>query len=187
MTILARVPTRSTPRSSSQAWQLRHLIIRSNQWLAARLPASWVYWFAFPHEFWHYLAARALGLRARIVPGVTLFEPAPRWQTALVLVAPAALGLVMPVTMHMLLQAAAGNAALVDWPVLALSLLGWWAGCAGDLVDLCLLPRRDESREAHRLRTERILARLDAAQAWPWQPALQLVVVEPNRLPDHRL
>jgi hypothetical protein len=130
---------------------------------------------------WHFLAARALGLRARIVPGITLYEAAPRWQTALVLAAPATLGLIVPTVWHMALQAAAGNAALVDGPMLVLSLLGWWAGCAGDLVDLCLLPQRDESGAAHRQRTERILARLDAARLGPWRTAPQAVVVERRR------
>jgi hypothetical protein len=179
--MMTRTPHRSSSSQPGQAWQLRHVIIRSNQWLAERVPAAWIYWFALPHEIWHYVVARALGLRARIVPGVTLFEPAPRWQTALVLAAPATLGLALPVMLHMALQAAAGNPALVDWPLLALSMLGWLAGCAGDLVDLGLLPRRDESREAHRQRTERILARLDAAETGRWQTAPQVVVVERRR------
>jgi hypothetical protein len=176
MAMMMRFTNQSASKPSSQAWQLRHLIIRSNQWLAARVPVAWIYWFAFPHEIWHYVVARALGLRARIVPGVTLFEPAPRWPTVLVLAAPATLGLFVPVMMHMALQAAAGNAALVDWPLLALSMLGWWAGCVGDFMDLRLLPGRDESREAHQLRTERILARLDAARIGPWRTAPQVVV-----------
>ena len=83
MTVLATNLGRSAGRRSTSVLSFRHLIIRSNRFLASRVPESWIFWFAFPHEVWHFLAARALGLRARIVPGVTLFEPSARWRTAM--------------------------------------------------------------------------------------------------------
>jgi hypothetical protein len=142
------------------AIQLRQLVARSNRLLISRLPRSWIYVLAWPHEIWHYLAARALGLRAFIVPGATVFEPTGRLKTAVVLGAPAALGLVIAALMLGLHWAGPGLAA-IHWVRLAQFLLWWWSGCLGDFIDLGLLARRSESEEQRLARSQRLLERYD--------------------------
>lgn len=53
-----------------------------------------IQWFVFfgmlPHEIWHYLAARALGLDANLGISITYVQRnAPRWKHIIVLLAPA--------------------------------------------------------------------------------------------------
>jgi hypothetical protein len=147
--------------------QVRGLVARSNRFMIARLPASWIYLFALPHELCHYLAARALGLRAAIVPGTTIFEPAARWKTALVLMAPASAGVVLPVLWHMALWLA-GSAVAPDWGRLALLAAWWWSGCLGDFIDLWLLARRHETDAERLARMQRLLERYGPALPVDW-------------------
>src|SRR5262245_7765120 len=143
---MLRVEINSTLECPTRTLQLRHLIVRSNELMLALVPGSWIYWFALPHEIWHYLAARGLGLRASLVPGATLFERTTRWKSMIVLMAPATLGLVWPLAWLPLLQWLSRYPGTVNWLLLITSLLGWWSGCVGDFVDAWLLIARQESK-----------------------------------------
>jgi len=95
---------------------MRAALTRSNQIAIRALPGWLVMALTFHHEIWHYLAARSLGLPARIDPGVTVYRASADWQRVVVLLAPAAVGL-----------------ALLPWPLWA---AWWWAGCLGDFMDV---------------------------------------------------
>jgi hypothetical protein len=151
--------------------QLRHVVARSNHFMVASLPATWIFWFALPHEIWHYLAARALGLRARLVPGATLFERTARWKSVFVLMAPATVGLVWPLAWLPVLQWASHYPGSVNWTLLAVSLLGWWSGCVGDFIDSWLLVARQENQAQHQARMQRMLDRYKPEIAREWQTA----------------
>ena len=91
----------------------------SNQVVIRNLPAWLIVALTIHHELWHYLAARALALPARIEPGVTRYSAEYDWQRVIVLLAPAVVGL-----------------ALIHWPLWA---AWWWAGCIGDFMDVARL------------------------------------------------
>lgn len=147
------------PQPAPEAPQLRGWVARSNSFLVAQLPPGWVFALAWPHEIWHYLVARWLGLRARLVPAATLFEPAPRWKTALVLAAPATLGLTWPLLWLGAWQWLRGDLAAIHWGMLALLALAWWSGCAGDVMDLWLLVAGRESGEQRLARMQPVAER----------------------------
>jgi hypothetical protein len=138
---------------------LRGLLARSNRALLTRLPARWIYWLAWPHEIWHYLAARLLGLPAQLVPGATLYRPSARWQRILVLLAPAVAGLVFPFGYECLRAALSGQAVTAGG--LLLMALAWWAGCAGDFIDVWLLATRRETAAEHRARMRSMVERFE--------------------------
>jgi hypothetical protein len=99
---------------------VRAALTRSNRWLIATLPAWLVFALAWPHEVWHYAAARALGLRVEIGPAVCRYRARADWQRLVVLLAPAAVGIFIP--------------GLWRW--------AWWAGCLGDFMDTARILRR---------------------------------------------
>lgn len=149
--------------------QFRGVLARSNHYLIAHLPQSWIFWFALPHEIWHYLAARLLGLRARLVPGATLFDPTTRWKSIAVLMAPATIGLVWPLMWLPIVQALSGRPPVTDWFLLAVMILGWWGGCLGDFIDAWLLLAKGESKAQHRARMQRMVGRYTPEMAGAWQ------------------
>ncbi len=164
------VTASSSTERPTQSLQLRHALARSNHFLVAHLPSSWIYWYALPHEAWHYLVARALHLRAQIVPGVTLFEPTGRWKSICVLMAPATVGLIWPLAWVPLLQWASHYPGSVNWTLLIVSVLGWWAGCLGDFMDAWLLAARRENKAQHQPRMQRMLERYNPELGYAWQP-----------------
>lgn len=106
---------------------MRQLITNGNQWLIKRLPVRLVFWLTWPHEVFHYLAARALGLPARFEVGRVIYWPKTNGQRLVVLLAPAVLGL------------------LVLWPSWQLTWL-WLAGCTGDFLDAWKIVSRGTKR-----------------------------------------
>jgi hypothetical protein len=157
---------------STRTLQLRHVIARSNHFMAASVPATWIFWFALPHEIWHYLAARALGLRASLVPGATLFPRTARWKSVFVLMAPATVGLVWPLVWLPVLQWASRYPGSVNWTLLIVSVLAWWSGCLGDFIDSWLLVAHQENKAQHQARMQRMLDRYKPEFAREWQTAL---------------
>ena len=169
--MMATAEAQSITERSSRPVQLRGVIARSNHYVVARIPAAWIFWFAMPHEVWHFLAARALGLRTRLVPGLTLFEPTTRWNSLIILMAPATVGLLWPLACLPFLQWASHFSGSVNWPLVTVTLLGWWAGCAGDFIDAWLLLTREESKVHHQARMRRMLNRFKPELAYAWQTA----------------
>ncbi len=154
-TLLAGYPA----RRPAGTLQLRGVLARSNHFLIARLPAAWIFWFALPHEIWHYLVARLLGLRARLVPGATLFDPTTRWKSVAILMAPATVGLVWPLLWLPVLHWVSGRPGSIDWLLATVMVLGWWGGCLGDFIDSWLLVARQEDRAQHRARMQQMVGR----------------------------
>jgi hypothetical protein len=140
--------------------------------MLASVPATWVFWFALPHEIWHYLAARALGLRASLVPGATLFERTVRWKSVFVLMAPATVGLVWPLVWLPVLQWVSRYPGSMNWTLLIVCVLAWWSGCLGDFIDSWLLVARRENKAQHQARMQRMLDRYPPELAREWQTAL---------------
>ncbi len=137
--------------------------------MVACVPPTWIFWFALPHEIWHYLTARGLGLRATLVPGATLFERTARWKSILVLMAPATVGLVWPLIWLPVLQWLSRYAGQVNWTLLIVSILAWWSGCAGDFVDTWLLVARQENKSQHAARMQGMLDRYKPELVREWQ------------------
>jgi|SRR5579859_2543306 len=167
--LTAQLPIASN--STLKPLPFRHLLARSNHFLIAHLPTTWIYWFAWPHEVWHFLVAGALGLRPRLVPGATLYESTTRWKSILVLLAPATLGLVWPLAWMPLLQWASHYPGPMNWPLLVVSLLGWWGGCLGDFIDAWLLTTCGETQAQHRARMQGMIARYRTEPAYAFQTA----------------
>ena len=161
----------STLECPTRTLQLRQVIARSNQFMVASVPAGWIFWFALPHEIWHYLTARGLGLRASLVPGATLFERTARWKSILVLMAPATLGLAWPLVWLPVLQWLSHDPGPVNWTLVIASLLAWWSGCAGDFVDAWLHVAHQENRSQHAARMQRMLVRYQPELVREWQTA----------------
>jgi hypothetical protein len=175
MTAMLSVQSSSELNSSTKTLQLRHVIARSNHFMVAALPSSWIFWYAWPHEIWHFLAARALGLRASLVPGATLFERTSRWKSIAVLMAPATVGLVWPLAWLPVLQWASHYPGSVNWALLVVSVLGWWSGCVGDFIDSWLLVAHQENKTQHQARMQRMVDRYKPELTREWQTALQEV------------
>jgi hypothetical protein len=167
--MMTSAQAQSTTAGPARTAQLREVIARSNHFMIARMPASWIFWFAMPHEVWHYLAARALRLRTRLVPGMTLFEPTTRWKSIFILMAPATVGLLWPLACLPLLQCASHFSGSVNWALATVTVMGWWAGCAGDFIDSWLLLRREEKKSQHQARMRRMLDRFIPELAYVWQ------------------
>jgi hypothetical protein len=165
------VQANSTLECPTRTLQLRHVIARSNHFMVASVPATWIFWFALPHEIWHYLAARALGLRTSLVPGATLFEPTSRWKSLLVLMAPATVGLIWPLACLPALQWASHYSGSVNWTLLIVVVVGWWSGCVGDFIDSRLLVARQENQAQHQARMQRMLDRYQPELTREWQTA----------------
>jgi len=163
------IPVRTTQPCPTKTLRLRQVIAGSNHFMVAAVPATWIFWFALPHEVWHYLAARGLGLRAKLVPGATLFERTARWKSIVVLMAPATFGLVWPLAWLPALQWLSHYPGPVNWLLWVVTVLAWWSGCAGDLVDSWLLVAQQETRSQHTARMQRMLDRYEPEPAGQWQ------------------
>lgn len=161
----------ATLECPTRTLQLRQVIARSNRFMLAAVPAGWIYWFALPHEVWHYLAARGLGLRARLAPGATLFERTAGWKSLVVLLAPATVGLVWPLAWLPGLQWLAHYPGSLNWMLWLVTVLAWWSGCAGDFVDSWLLVARQENKAQHAARMQHMLERYQPELTREWQTA----------------
>jgi hypothetical protein len=171
MTAMLSVQSSSELNSSTKTLQLRQVIARSNHFMLASVPATWIYWFALPHEIWHFLAARALGLHARLIPGATLFDRTARWKSVVVLMAPATVGLVWPLAWLPLLQWVSHYPGAVNGTLLIVSVLGWCSGCAGDFIDSWLLVAHQENKAQHQARMQRMVGRYKPELTRDWQTA----------------
>ena len=111
-------------------------------WRKAR--QVYLYVICWPHEVFHYLAARLFGLEARIEPGVTRFGCGPRWQLITVALAPAAVG-VLPLAFCIWQWTQAEPRWVPFWSLLCLPFIGWYVAC-GDDFRSALRFWRDPSR-----------------------------------------
>jgi hypothetical protein len=162
MTVL--IPSFSNGRAAS-VLQLRGVLARSNSFLIAHTPKAWIFWFAWPHEIWHYLMACVLGVSARLVPGATLFNPTERWKSVAILMAPATVGLIWPLLWLPVLQGGSLAPSPLDWLMAVVVILGWWAGCLGDFIDTWLQITRSENKAQHRARMQSMVGRYAAELA----------------------
>jgi hypothetical protein len=160
----ALIPSFPSGRAAG-ALELRSVLARSNTFLIAHTPRAWIFWFAWPHEIWHCLMARVLGVSARLVPGATLFNPTERWKSVAILMAPATVGLIWPLLWLPVLRGGVLARSPVDWLMALVVILGWWAGCAGDVIDTWLLITRGETTTHHRARMQSMVGRYAAELA----------------------
>ncbi len=102
-----------------------------------------VFWAALPHEIFHYLAARLLGLETYLDAGITWVRKGPRWKSLLAALAPAFVGLVMlSFFVWGYFTKAITSEQRTAWLLWIVFALSWLTACGQDFLAVIRLLKR---------------------------------------------
>ena len=104
---------------------------------------TFLYWIGLPHEIFHYLAARLLGVKAWIGIGATDIERCTLWKEVVIALAPAVVSLLAMFSCGWQAATAILLPVRAIWSLWLLSSILWFLACGKDFVGVWRLLRRD--------------------------------------------